>query len=153
MIHTPGLWALGRRPPLQGSKEIPRGKDLDRRGKHFGVGSSACSPRGHTLDLSIRCRWRVTRHPPTPPLQIPLLQAPTPSHLPMEYPLPPTFTQPPTRFFLTSCSSSQLPGCPAHLQPKLLYAVLLGCGCAYTLSPRDSSRGNLHPLILWRLYP
>lgn len=110
VLHTSGLWPLGTRPPLQDSEGIPGGKkDSDRKGKCFVAETSACSPRGHTGDLSIRHRWRVTGHPPTPPLHIPPLQAPTPSHLPMEYPLPPTLTQPPTRFFLTSCSSSQLP--------------------------------------------
>lgn len=81
-----------------------------RMAKAWGVGTSSCSPRSHTRGLSVRCRWRLTCHRVTPCLQTPLLQLPTPSHLPMEYPLPPApaLTQPPARLFLTTCSSPNL---------------------------------------------
>lgn len=55
MLHTPGLWPLGTRPPLQSSEGIPGGKkDLARKGKRFVAETSACGPRGHTCDLSTR---------------------------------------------------------------------------------------------------
>ena len=122
--------AFGEKSPLQGCEGIPGGKgDLDRgrrMAKAWGVGTSTCSPRSHTRGLSVRCRWRVACHQVTPCLQTPLLQVPTPSHLPVEYPLPPApaLTQPPTRLLLTRCSSPQPSGCPAHLQSKPLRAVL-----------------------------
>lgn len=88
--------------------------------KAWGVGTSTCSPRSHTRGLSVRCWWRVACHWVTPCLQTPLLQLPTPSHLPTGYPLPPApaLTQPPSRLFLTTRSSPSLLDVPATCSPN-----------------------------------